>query len=237
MIQVLPEPEPGELAALSQRVLRNNGLIPVARGPLTEGKKVVAPGLGVPSPMIEHVVFITKENHTFDGIFGELKGARGNADFAHYGRNGWIQAKGRDLRLPIMPNHLKLAEEFAICDNFYMEPQASGAMATDGWSESIRAFGRRESFTLVGDCGWTTRPRAGSQASVAMEARFPRTTSKTGASGSTSTETGSSSGTVPELWRGLRATRHRRGVDDEPSRDLLPDQSPDAQGPLRSDVL
>ncbi len=126
MIQVLPEPEPGELAALSQRVLRNNGLIPVARGPLTEGKKVVAPGLGVPSPMIEHVVFITKENHTFDGIFGELKGARGNADFAHYGRNGWIQAKGRDLRLPIMPNHLKLAEEFAICDNFYMEPQASG---------------------------------------------------------------------------------------------------------------
>ncbi len=39
---------------------------------------------------------------------------------------GWIQAKGRNERLPIMPNHVRLAQQFAISDNFYMEPQASG---------------------------------------------------------------------------------------------------------------
>ncbi len=75
---------------------------------------------------IEYVVFITKENHTFDGIFGGLAGASSEGEYAEFGINGWLREKGKSQRLPIMPNHVRLAEQFAISDNFYMEPQASG---------------------------------------------------------------------------------------------------------------
>jgi len=95
-------------------VLRNNGMIPV------QSKSSPFP------PEIKHVVFITKENHTFDGIFGGLPGSNSEPEYAEFGRNGWIKEKGRAERLNIMPNHIRLAEQFAISDNFYMEPQASG---------------------------------------------------------------------------------------------------------------
>lgn len=77
-------------------------------------------------PEIEHVVFITKENHTFDGIFGGLPGSTSEKSYAEFGMEGWIEEKGKDQRVPIMPNHIRLARQFAISDNFYMEPQASG---------------------------------------------------------------------------------------------------------------
>ena len=97
----------------TQTVLRNNGLLPVNRTPKFPKE-------------IKHVVFITKENHTFDGIFGELKGANGDPDYATHGMNGFIDGK-RDQKVPIMPNHIRLAEQFGISDNFYMEVGASGA--------------------------------------------------------------------------------------------------------------
>ncbi len=104
---------PDKWLAATQTVLKNNGLLPT--------KQVV----NFP-PQIKHVVFITKENHTFDGIFGALGRGRGEPDYAEYGQKGWIREKGKEERVPIMPNHIKLANEFGISDNFYMEPQASG---------------------------------------------------------------------------------------------------------------
>jgi hypothetical protein len=101
------------LAEASARALRNNGM------------DRTVPARPLPKE-IEHVVFITKENHTFDGIFGTLEKAKGEPEYAEYGERGWIREKGRGQRLAIMPNHLKLAREFAISDNFYMEPEASG---------------------------------------------------------------------------------------------------------------
>jgi len=103
-----------EVEDQTQTVLRNNGMIPTR-----------ATSKSFPSE-IQHVVFITKENHTFDGIFGGLEGTTSDADYAEFGINGWIAEKGKQQRLPIMPNHIRLAQQFAISDNFYMEPQASG---------------------------------------------------------------------------------------------------------------
>jgi hypothetical protein len=105
-------------------VLANNGL--VARSAPKTDQSVLSLLPGTASKQIKHVVFITKENHTFDGIFGGLKGAKGEPDYAEFGINGWLKEKGKNERLPIMPNHIRLAEQFAISDNFYMEPQASG---------------------------------------------------------------------------------------------------------------
>lgn len=104
-----PKPTPEH----TQTVLRNNGLLPVNRTPKFPKE-------------IKHVVFITKENHTFDGIFGSLKGANGDPDYDQHGMNGFIDGK-RDQKVPIMPNHIRLAEQFGISDNFYMEVGASGA--------------------------------------------------------------------------------------------------------------
>lgn len=114
MIQYALIPTDASLKAQTAAVIKNNGLTPIA-GPLP----------GFPKE-IKYVVFITKENHTFDGIFGELKGANGKPEYAEFGANGWLKEKGKDERIPIMPNHLRLAEQYGISDNFYMEPQASG---------------------------------------------------------------------------------------------------------------
>lgn len=95
-------------------VLRNNGMVP------RETKSPRFP------KEIKYVVFITKENHTFDGIFGGFPDATSEPDYAEFGANGWIKENGRETRLNIMPNHIRLAEEFGLSDNFYMEPQASG---------------------------------------------------------------------------------------------------------------
>ena len=112
MVQAVPLPT--DLVAGTKAVLTNNGLIAQAK-----------PALPLPKE-VEYLVFITKENHTFDGIFGAMKGVNGEPDYAEFGREGWIKEKGQGERVPIMPNHLALAERWAISDNFYMEPQASG---------------------------------------------------------------------------------------------------------------
>ncbi len=123
MIQRLQIPGDAELKRGDREARRNAGYIASTR-PTTSRVFSITPGQ--PSAEIRHVVFITKENHTFDGIFGGLPGSRSEPAYAEFGRNGWIKEKGKTERLPIMPNHIALAERFAIGDNFYMEPQASG---------------------------------------------------------------------------------------------------------------
>ncbi len=121
MIDATPVPSASTLSSYSKEVLLNNGLSPVSKQ-----VNPIAGAPGKPSSKIKYVVFITKENHTYDGIFGGLKFTRGKPEYAEFGMEGWIREKGMAERLPIMPNHIRLAEQFGISDNFYMEPQASG---------------------------------------------------------------------------------------------------------------
>lgn len=104
---------PTDFAKGTQTVLKNNGLVPVSRKPQFPKE-------------IKYVVFVTKENHTYDGIFGELKGGNGEPEYAEHGLHGWLDRKKSDERFPIMPNHIKLAEQFGVSDNFYCEVGASG---------------------------------------------------------------------------------------------------------------
>ncbi|MDR3689754.1 MAG: alkaline phosphatase family protein [Fimbriimonas sp.] len=103
-----------DLATMTRQVLQNNGLT----GPLRRA-------VHFPS-QIKHVVFITKENHTFDGIFGTVPNADGEPRYSEYGDQGWISERDKTQHVPIMPNHVDLAKQFSISDNFYMEPGASG---------------------------------------------------------------------------------------------------------------
>ncbi|HOW72429.1 MAG TPA: phosphoesterase [Phycisphaerae bacterium] len=88
-----------------------------------------APGLRK-SP-IRHIVYITKENRTYDEVFGQVKGGNGDPTLARYGAE--VSFSSRDTRWPkrtvelatVMPNHLKIAREFAMSDNFYCDSDAS----------------------------------------------------------------------------------------------------------------
>ena len=84
------------------------------------------PGAGK-SP-IEHIVFVVKENRTFDEIFGQVPGADGAASLARYGSDVTFSNKDgtrKVERATVMPNHLALAKRYAISDNFYCDSDVS----------------------------------------------------------------------------------------------------------------
>ena len=62
---------------------------------------------------IKHVIYIIKENRTYDQIFGDIKEANGDPSLTMYGRD-------------ITPNEHKLAMQFGIYDNFYDSGEVSG---------------------------------------------------------------------------------------------------------------
>jgi hypothetical protein len=66
---------------------------------------------GQPSP-IEHVIYIVKENRTYDQVLGDMKEGNGDASLVLFGEK-------------ITPNHHKLAREFVLLDNFYVNSDVS----------------------------------------------------------------------------------------------------------------
>ena len=83
---------------------------------------------GAKESPIKHIIFIAKENRTYDEVFGQLENANGEPSLARYGyeanfanRNGSTIIEG----VTVMPNHLKLAQEFAFSDNFYVDADHS----------------------------------------------------------------------------------------------------------------
>ena len=62
---------------------------------------------------IRHIIYIIKENRTYDQILGDEAAANGDASLTMYGRR-------------ITPNEHKLAEQFGILDNFYDSGEVSG---------------------------------------------------------------------------------------------------------------
>jgi YVTN family beta-propeller protein len=77
---------------------------------------------------IKHLVFITKENRTFDEVFGQRKGVNGDPSLARYGANVTFENMNGTRKVEnadIMVNHLSLADHFAISDNFYCDSDVS----------------------------------------------------------------------------------------------------------------
>ncbi len=75
---------------------------------------------------IKHIVYITKENRTYDEVMGKLKSGKGDSTLARFGNRVNIFSKNDSLmNVNVMPNHLKLAVEFSFSDNFYCDSDAS----------------------------------------------------------------------------------------------------------------
>ncbi len=71
------------------------------------------------NPGIEHVIYILKENRTYDQVLGDLPRGNGEPNLCLFPR-------------PVTPNHHALAERFALLDNFYVNAEVSA----DGWNWS-----------------------------------------------------------------------------------------------------
>ncbi|MFA5803138.1 MAG: bifunctional YncE family protein/alkaline phosphatase family protein [Melioribacteraceae bacterium] len=129
-VSVIDIPKDDELPALTQKVIDNNFLIEKSSSqkfserksnpiPLYPKEKV--------SP-IKHIVFISKENRTYDEIFGNVKNGNGDSTLARYGKNVSFTNKKKTLEVintTVMKNHLELAKRFSISDNFYVDSDVS----------------------------------------------------------------------------------------------------------------
>jgi DNA-binding beta-propeller fold protein YncE len=131
-LEIVPLPETDEeLAALTKKVVDNNvRFVPRDEDPRPEGHPVPPAPKTWKSP-IKHVIYVTKENRTYDEVFGALPGGRGDAELCRNGRP--IEVTNEDgsrkvQNVLVMPNHIALAKRFSINDNFYCDSDHS----TDG---------------------------------------------------------------------------------------------------------
>ncbi|MEN9677829.1 MAG: hypothetical protein RIS76_3725 [Verrucomicrobiota bacterium] len=128
VLSVLDVPADAELPALTERVLAYNGITDHEADRSSMSSPVVPTVAGKASEQIKYVVFITKENHTFDAVFDRIPGARHDPALLRWGLHQTIRQEGQPslTNVAVMINHNALARQFSVSDNFYMEPEASG---------------------------------------------------------------------------------------------------------------
>jgi len=125
-LSLMPLPSAKDLPQLSERAARNfrRGAIDQAALPARENQppRAVPERIGEPS-LIEHIVYVIKENRTYDQVFGAHKRGRGQADLCVFGKD-------------VAPNQYKLVDEFVLLDNTY----CAGLLSADGHQWSTTAF-------------------------------------------------------------------------------------------------
>ena len=126
-VSIFPKPSPDALPELSAQVDANlrgpaitHALLPPRPGQPT---RVIPERIGEPS-VIRHVVYVIKENRTYDQVLGDMPEGNGDASLCIFGET-------------ITPNQHALAREFALLDNTY----CSGILSADGHNWSTSAFG------------------------------------------------------------------------------------------------
>ncbi len=129
-ISMVALPDLPQLSRYTQQTLQNDGLMGFAPAKLFPG----------PIP-IKHVIYIIKENRTYDQVFGDVKtsgdgtAADGEPGFAIFG-NGATAQRPDGTPQTVTPNHHALAQRFGLFDRFFVNSEAS----PDGHNWSTAAF-------------------------------------------------------------------------------------------------
>lgn len=117
----------GDLATLSAQVdanLRRDAIEQALLRPRSgQPPRAIPERIGEPS-LIRHVVYIIKENRTYDQVLGDMPEGRGDPELCVFGES-------------ITPNQHALARQFVLLDNTY----CSGILSADGHQWSTAAFG------------------------------------------------------------------------------------------------
>ena len=131
------------LASLTEETLTSNRMSAAAQHVTFSGGK---------NP-IRHVIYIIKENRSYDQVFGDLGVGDGDPSLTMYGR-------------AITPNQHKLAEQFGVFDNFYDSGEVSGdghvwstaAISSDytekTWQQAYRGGQRHYDFEGINEEGF-----------------------------------------------------------------------------------
>ncbi|MGQ9672856.1 MAG: alkaline phosphatase family protein [Candidatus Aminicenantales bacterium] len=126
-ISVFRPPSPKELKKLAKTVYANfhqERIKETLKKPRSGVRPLPLPErIGEPS-LVKHVVYIIKENRTYDQILGDIPEGNGNPSLCLFGEE-------------VTPNQHKLVHEFVLLDNVY----CSGILSADGHQWSTASFG------------------------------------------------------------------------------------------------
>ncbi len=120
-VSIVPVPTAAQLAAYTRQVRANVPLAPPALTVAGTGATASAPQAFA---AITHVLYIIRENRTYDQVLGDMKAGNGNPSLTLFGEN-------------ITPNAHALARQFVLLDNLY----CNGEVSEDGheWCDSAYA--------------------------------------------------------------------------------------------------
>ena len=108
-ISIIPVPSQNKLEKMTEIVKENNSFSRMMEQMVLENinaQVVPVPQFPGQTSFFKHVVYIIKENRTYDQVFGDLPQGNGDMSLVHFGRE-------------VTPNHHALAETFVLMDNFY----------------------------------------------------------------------------------------------------------------------
>ena len=123
-LSLVPVPKKAALAGLTQTALADlrYPLLAQARLPARPDRAAVPVPERVGEPSVfKHVIYIIKENRSYDQILGDMTAGNGNADLCNFGEK-------------VTPNQHKVARDFVLLDNTY----CASILSADGhnWADS-----------------------------------------------------------------------------------------------------
>jgi DNA-binding beta-propeller fold protein YncE len=123
-VSAIPLPSPADMAKHSKVAFECSPLRPnaEARADAVEADNPIPRKAGEKSP-IKHCIYIVKENRTYDQVFGDIPTGNGEPSLCLFPDK-------------VTPNHHKLAREFVLLDNTYVE----GEVSADGHEWTMGAY-------------------------------------------------------------------------------------------------
>lgn len=146
-LSIIPLPNQTQLKTYTEKVKKLNLFYRMALT-LQPARKNILPRplperIGEPS-VFKHVIYIIKENKTYDQVFGDIKQGRGDSRLCIYGNT-------------VTPNQHKLVQDFSLLDNYYASGKSSAeghvwtsaAMVPDYIEKNVRAWFRSYTHRLA----------------------------------------------------------------------------------------
>jgi YVTN family beta-propeller protein len=122
-VSIIPVPDPDALARYTAQVYKNVPYSEKIRLSVPfSGRSAIPRSVGEKSA-IKHVIYIIKENRTYDQVFGDIKEGNGDPSLTLFGEE-------------VTPNLHALVREFVLLDNFYCDAEVSA----DGHNWSMGAY-------------------------------------------------------------------------------------------------
>ncbi len=137
-LSLIPVPSKAALAAHTKNALANLRYPLLAQAklpPRPDRAPVPVPERAGEPSVFKHVIYLIKENRTYDQILGDVREGNGDGSLCNFGER-------------VTPNQHQLVREFALLDNTY----CSGILSADGhnWADS----GIATDYVERGFAGW-----------------------------------------------------------------------------------